>query len=635
MSIHTNPLALLLVWVVVVAAGLSPAQAQAQAPRRVAVLIGNANYVNEKPLVNPHADAALLARTFRQDLKFTEVIERKDLNRQQMFDLVEELRTKAYKADAVVVYFSGHGMRGPGGNYLIPVDARIGAEAHLRRDAVAASELVDVLQASQARVALLVLDACRDNPYTLRAKSASKGLSRMQVTGGNLLVAYATADGATADDGQPGNSPYARALNEQLKQTSRPVLAQLDAVRRSVIQATGNQQNPTREGDLESDVVLVPGLAPAPLVTPQGTVAPEPVKPPTLPAASGGLSLDDLKKEQAAREEWLRWQQRMKADFDAVAGFSGSADLQAKAWERFLATWAQDNPTSGDDEALRQQAQQRLSQAQATLRQQAPGGTPSNPVATVAQPSVSTKTFTVNGVSFRMVNVPAGSFLMGSPVTELHRSSDEGPQRRVTLRGFQLGQTEVTQGLWQAVMGSNPSQFKDCGPGCPVEQVSWSEAQAFIQRLNQLTGQKFRLPSEAEWEYSTRAGCASAFHVGVQCRNRIEADEANFNGSFTYGGSVKGEFRKRTSPVGSFAANPWGLYDMHGNVEEWVHDCFHWYSSAPVNGQAVDSSTCTKRQYRGGSWAHQPQDIRAAARGGNPQTDRFSTIGFRIARSDF
>lgn len=233
--------------------------AQAEPARRVAALVGNARYVNEKPLASPHADVALLARTLRQDLQFTEVIERRDLNRQQLFDLVDELRAKAKGADAVVVYFSGHGMRGPGGNYLIPVDAQINAESHLRRDALPASELVDALKDSEARVALLVLDACRDNPYATRTKSGSKGLARMQVTGGNLLVAYATADGQTADDGSAsGNSPYAKALAQALRQPGRPLLAQLDAVRRDVLQATDKRQSPTREGDLEVDAMLLP-----------------------------------------------------------------------------------------------------------------------------------------------------------------------------------------------------------------------------------------------------------------------------------------------------------------------------------------------------------------------------------------
>ena len=234
-----------------------PAAAQPTG-KRVAFVVGNANYANEKPLANPHSDARLLAAVLRSGLRFDEVTEHYDLNRSQLFDLVSEIRRKAQRADAVVVYFSGHGMRGPGGNYLIPVDARITAEEHLRRDGVSATDLVDVLSSSQARVALLVLDACRDNPYGLGTKSTSKGLERMHVSGGNLLVSYATQDGQTADDGRPGNSPYARALAQHLGELGKPLLAQLDGVRRTTRQLTSGRQNPTREGDLEVDVYLVP-----------------------------------------------------------------------------------------------------------------------------------------------------------------------------------------------------------------------------------------------------------------------------------------------------------------------------------------------------------------------------------------
>ena len=610
-------------------------QAQSSSPRRIAIVIGNANYTNEKPLTNPHADAALLARTFRQDLRFTEVIERRDLNRQQLFDLVEELRTKAYRADAVVVYFSGHGMRGPAGNYLIPVDAQIQSEAHLRRDALAAAELVDVLKASEARVALLVLDACRDNPYTARAKSTAKGLARMQVSGGNLLVAYATTDGQTADDGQPGNSPYARALAEQLRNPGRPVLAQLDAVRRSVIQATGNKQNPTREGDLETDVVLATGLLPQAPPNPVATMVPEPVVPAPRPGQGGGLSLEDLRKEQATREEWARWQQRMKADFDAAVAFSGAADLQVRAWERFLAAWAHDNPYSREDEELRQQAQDRLGRARQAA-QAAAAPVPVNPVAT--QPSGATaiagqvQRFTVNGVIFNMVGIPAGSFMTGSLDSEPRRATDEGPQRRVTLRAFQMGQTEVTQGLWRAVMGDNPSNFSGCGADCPVEKVSWNDAQRFIEKLIQQTGQRFRLPSEAQWEYAARAGTTTPFHTG----QTITPEQANFNGNgFTYNGSAKGEYRQKTVRVGSFAPNAWGLSDMHGNVVEWVQDCYDeqaYWGKAPSDGGAYEVAGCSYRVLRGGAWNSRPLNARAADRVYDLPDSRIIGFGFRLAR---
>ncbi len=245
-------------------------------------------------------------------------------------------------------------------------------------------------------------------------------------------------------------------------------------------------------------------------------------------------------------------------------------------------------------------------------------------------------TFTANGVSFRMRAIPGGSFMMGSPASEPMRDSDEGPQRRVSVPAFQMGQTEVTQGLWQAVMGSNPSRFTSCGSDCPVEQVSWNDAQTFIQKLNQVTGQQFRLPSEAEWEYAARAGCETPFNVGGQCRSKIEASEANFDGDFTYNGSSAGVYRRQTTRTGSFAANTWGLQDMHGNVWELVEDCFGDYSSAPSNGSAVQSSNCWQRVLRGGSWVDgSPRRLRSANRIRLTPVIRDGIIGFRLARTVF
>ena len=225
----------------------------------------------------------------RTDLRFDQVIEQRDLTRAQLFDLVSDIRRRARGADAVFVYYSGHGMRGAGGNYLVPIDARISEEDHLRRDAVPAADLVSALQDTDARVAILVLDACRDNPYSRRTRSTAKGLARMNVTGGNLLVACATGDGLTAEDGATSNSPYAKALAEQLRDSSRTVLSQFDRVRRTTMALTQNKQNPTREGDLESDVYSLPpvsGLpsaaATVPTVTPAPYPAPSPAPSPPL-----------------------------------------------------------------------------------------------------------------------------------------------------------------------------------------------------------------------------------------------------------------------------------------------------------------------------------------------------------------
>jgi uncharacterized protein len=225
--------------------------------KRIAFVVGNANYIGESSLRNPHNDALLIANVLKNEQKFTDIILLYDLNRRGLYDLARDIRVKSLGADAVVVYYSGHGMRSSLGNYLIPVDARIREEDDLKRDGINASDIVSALETSNARVALLVLDACRDNPYSHGKKSFQKGLGRMEVNSGNLLVAFATSDGMTADDGPSQNSPYAIALSKALRDTKNPVLAQLDEVRREVRQLTGNKQNPTRSGDLEANIYLL------------------------------------------------------------------------------------------------------------------------------------------------------------------------------------------------------------------------------------------------------------------------------------------------------------------------------------------------------------------------------------------
>ncbi len=245
--------------------------------------------------------------------------------------------------------------------------------------------------------------------------------------------------------------------------------------------------------------------------------------------------------------------------------------------------------------------------------------------------------FEANGAVIEMVNIPAGTFLMGSPESEAGRQSDEGPRREVRIKAFQLGMTEVTQALWKAVMGSNPSFLEDCGPTCPVEGLSWDDTQEFIGKLNALTGGGFRLPTEAEWEYSARAGCDTPFNVGGQCRTKIEPSEANFAGSYTYNGSRPGIDRRKSLPVASFAANGFGLFDMHGNVWEWVQDGYEdSYKSAPTDGSAVKESSYLLRVLRGGSWDKLPHALRAAFRAKGAPDDHVNTFGIygvRLARS--
>jgi len=258
------------------------------------------------------------------------------------------------------------------------------------------------------------------------------------------------------------------------------------------------------------------------------------------------------------------------------------------------------------------------------------------------------------GVSLRMMQIPGGEFLMGSPDDEIDRFDSESSQHWVRVEPFFLGKYPVTQAQWRVVasmdggalfeipargrpLESDPSRFK--GDSRPVENVSWHDATEFCDRLSQHTGQLYRLPTEAEWEYACRAGTTTPFHFG----ETITTDLANYDGtdsedgkwSGSYGDGPKGEYRQETTSVGHFEiANAFGLCDMHGNIWEWCQD--HWhddYEGAPVDGRAwvdLEASEDASRVVRGGSWLIFPRDCRSATRYYDVAGERYFSNGFRV-----
>ncbi|TVR99469.1 MAG: formylglycine-generating enzyme family protein [Wenzhouxiangellaceae bacterium] len=234
-----------------------------------------------------------------------------------------------------------------------------------------------------------------------------------------------------------------------------------------------------------------------------------------------------------------------------------------------------------------------------------------------------------------MVTIPAGSFVMGSPTEEPQRSWNEQPQRTVTVVAFALSQTAVTFAQWDACRldggCSHDPDDNDWGRGDrPVINVSWEDAQDYVAWLSDKTGLEYRLPSEAEWEYAARAGTTGRFSTG-DC---IGPTQANFQGGAPATDCPGGEFRRQTLPVASFSANDWGLHDMHGNVWEWVEDCWNWnYFGAPVDGSAWLEGDCANAVLRGGSWAMGGRSIRSASRGFDQKDVRTRFRGFRVARS--
>ena len=238
-----------------------------------------------------------------------------------------------------------------------------------------------------------------------------------------------------------------------------------------------------------------------------------------------------------------------------------------------------------------------------------------------------------------MVVVPAGSFEMGSPSGEKGRISTEGPVHRVTIQEpLAVGRYEVTFDEWDVCVrnggcGGYRPHDRGWGRGSrPVIRVSWNDANSYVRWLSRETGEAYRLLSESEWEYAARAGTRTPFHTGPT----ISPDQANHNGSHSYGSGGRGLYRQRTMPAGSFSPNGFGLHDAHGNVREWVADCWHSnYAGAPSDGSAwMTGGDCHQRVVRGGSWWNTPDLLRSAHRGKyNVKIQSSDFFGFRVART--
>ncbi|CAD5975743.1 bifunctional serine/threonine-protein kinase/formylglycine-generating enzyme family protein [Planktothrix agardhii] len=384
---------------------------------------------------------------------------------------------------------------------------------------------------------------------------------------------------------------------------------------------SGRYQDADETLEALSTLFPTPTPAPTPIPTPIPTPAPNPTPAPTpTPAPSTILTPDPT----TTRRTILQF-----------AAFSGIGFLVALAGEKLIISSPENNSTSTP-----------------ISPQPTPTPTPSpSPFKTVSFETVTVNSTgqinnrwqaqaqilseNINGIILDLVVIPAGTFLMGSPSNELERLDTEGPQHTVNIASFLIGQYAVTQAQWRAVAGlpkrqidlnSDPSNFK--GDNLPVEQVSWLEAVEFCDRLSQLTGRTYRLPSEAEWEYACRAATTTPFYFG----ETITTDLVNYNGNSTYGSGPKGIYREKTTVVGSFPPNAFGLYDMHGNVWEWCADPWHDnYNSAPTDGSVWESGGNTQSKcLRGGSWVFNPGFCRSAVRvRGTP--DYFgSNFGFRV-----
>jgi formylglycine-generating enzyme required for sulfatase activity len=684
--------ALLLCFAALLAGWAGPAWAE----RRVALVIGNGAYTKVGKLPNPPNDSRAVEAMFKA-AGFDTVVRADNLNAAQMRRALRDFSDQVWGADIAIVFFAGHGIELNGANYLLPVDAVLERDIDVADEAIALDRIHQLLEPAK-RLRLVILDACRDNPFvrsmrrTLAAnRSIGRGLAAVEIVSTDTLIAYAAKAGSTAADGDGTNSPYTTAMLKHLTTPGLDVRLALGRVRDEVLRNTGRRQEPFVYGSLGgAEVALVAARAapaPAPAAgNPAASAAAEAwdrVKDTNETAVLdaylarfGDTFYGDLAKRRLAalrqdqqrvaapqKQDEERKRAEAKAAADKQAADAKSAADRAAAEAKSVADRAAaEAKRAADKLAAEAKAAADIQAADAkAAADKASAESKKAADAKVAAEKQRTKDdkkmldpvaalVPGSGQSARdcpecpeMVVVPAGSFMMGSPAGEAGREPKESPQRLVTIaQPFAVGKFEVTFAEWDAyaatiplrralgVVGKTPDD-NGWGRGRrPVMNISWNDAKDYVLWLSKRTGKEYRLLSESEWEYVARAGTTTRFSTGPT----ITTDQANFNGKHTAGVSAKSTYREKTVEVGSFKANAFGLHDVHGNIQEWVEDCWHVnYQDAPADGTAW-TTTCKdqKRILRGGNWYFEPAEIRSAFR--NADVARYrGNFGLRVARS--
>lgn len=559
--------------------------------RRVALVIGNADYRNASPLRNPVNDAQDM-RIILRSYGF-ELLGKDNCSLSEMKQLILDFSRRLNGGEDVgLFYYAGHGIQVDGRNYLIPVEANIQSEQQVEFEAIDVGRVINEMNAVGNAINIVILDACRKNPFARSwRRSAADGLAPLDPPRG-MLIAFATLPNRVADDGVGRNGVFTSELLKQLRTPGLELEEMFRRVRKSVDETSGRQQIPlvtsTIIGDFyfirdvkSTDNLPTVGEVYMPLTMPKGT---------SLPAGN-----------------------------------------------------------------IRQFSYQ-------TVRTNNQGN-----VLTRSQKHANGYIESVNGMSLDMVEIPGGTFMMGTGegekeqiIREYTRNiieadssqsqraqaremalgwiKKEMPQHAVRVKSFFIGRYEVTQAQWRAVgrlprvsidMNVNPSLSE--GDNLPVENIGWDEAVEFCQRLSRATGREYRLPSEAEWEYAARGGRATQFPLG----DTITTDLVNFLGGAPFGDAAAGVFRGSTTPVGSLnVANEFGLYDVSGNVWEWCVDYWHdSYAGAPADGTPwLINKSSNDHVVRGGAWNDPASYCRSASRGRDAEYRRTTErYGFRVA----
>jgi formylglycine-generating enzyme required for sulfatase activity len=619
-----------------------------------AIAVGIDRYDNLKDLSYARRDAEAMRDFFGAELGFEQVYffaqgappipadQGKPLPAEPTFARLNNFLDRRFKqawlepGDNLWFFFSGHGKRDAQRDYLMLEDSN---PENVAGSALAIQELAARLRQSGAGNVILLLDACRDD--------ASRGGLGVGLPQQGVITFYSCgAEQESFEIAELGGGAFTYALLQGLQLRGETgncaTVERLYAHVRNQVPALverykGRAQHPMLALDPESkrDAILLPGQA----------------RPSDVMALKNHALKCEVKGDRtSARNFWIQV-------------LAVGLDLEAiEALERLAQGGYQTPIGPGLDSG-----QSRSAVNSAPPKPTSPSPKPPSiayklktfrfetvqlsPQGAIIQNETRTGQYFVlrlkpkkkllgvsseGAVDLKMVQIPGGKFIMGSPKSEPQRFSAEGPQHEVTVPSFFMAQTPITQAQWRVIAAEpkvnidlhpNPSKFK--GDNRPVEQVSWLAAVEFCDRLSQKLGVQYRLPSEAEWEYACRAGTQTPFYFG----EILTPNVANYNGDYTYGGGPKGKNRGETTDVLTFPANGWGLYDMHGNVREWCAD--HWhnnYNQAPTDGTAWKTNQKDAiRLLRGGSWFGYPEDCRSAYRYLITRDYRSFYFGFRVS----
>ncbi len=558
-------------------------QPQIELQKRLALIIGNGDYKSVSRLNNAVKDSRDMSKAL-QEVGF-EVMGGENLSadamKQSILAFGEKLREKK---GVGVFYYAGHGVQFNGRNYLIPVEANDLREQTIEFEAVDVNRVLAEMDAAENGLNLVILDACRNNPFTRSWRgSKQEGLASINAPSGTL-IAYATSPGEVASDGKGENGLYTAALLKWMKEPDLKVEEMFKKVRVEVVRDSQNKQIPWESSSLQGDFYFNP----------------ERIK----------LAITDALKPGSP----VKSKDGFKVEVNTVL-------VEKPKYKGKLLSFAFETPYLKDEGSSLLMQKKEVNYFVEKLEK---------------------------NVDLDMIEILGGTFSMGSTPEEARKAwqnaqeelkarksssvypfdqfEAETPVRKVTIKPFFMSKYEITQAQWRAIMGNLAFAENTGIPGMkndnhPIFGVTWAEAKEFCLKLSQKTGKKYRLPSEAEWEYAARAGSTTPYSFGKT------ADQTLVN--FGYIGNV---FNFPDRSVSKFYPNAFGLYQMHGNVDELCEDV--WNSNqqnAPIDGSARKNGTNPgEHVIRGGNFLNLAAECRSASRDGVPVDKRTFTIGFRI-----